>query len=185
MNSATRTPHEAGLYEAVPYHGAVIRATLTGTAAALTLTIASSIAAQVNDLPRDLPACAATGRSTAGWQEVRFRQFALTVPPGVRPVASSVVFEHGGQQWAGAGVGVSLALGYYGPQSFLMWEGTRCRAELDGHSALVIEQVTEKGASVAVWSPDMREACVSAISPTRDNLPVLRSIAFSLRVVSP
>ena len=54
-----------------------------------------------------------------------------------------------------------------------------------GHTALVIEQVTERGASVAVWSPDMRHAFVSATSPTRDNLPVLRFIAFSLRAVVP
>ena len=128
---------------------------LIGLASCLALALALSVAAQVSDLP-DLPQCVATTYPTAGWHEVSFEQFRLTVPAGVKPAADGVVeVGHGGQRWAGSGINVSLALGYYGPHSFDGWSGTRCRADVAGHPALMIERATEAGAIVAVWSPEI------------------------------
>lgn len=88
---------------------------LIGLALCLALALVPPIAAQVSDLP-ELPQCVANTYPTAGWHEVSFQQFRLMVPAGVKPVTDGVVVVgHGGQRWAGSGINVSLALGYYGP----------------------------------------------------------------------
>jgi hypothetical protein len=139
-----------------------------------------------------LPRCEDGRITTSGWQQVTFRQFELMLPAGVRPEWGGPVFDHGGQRWAGEGLTVSLSLGYYGPSSFDSWKGNRCRAEINGETALVIEQVSEAGALMGVWPPGLRlpmpgppyQPFLTAGSSRREDLPLLRTIVSSLKMSS-
>jgi hypothetical protein len=138
------------------------------------------------------PILAATCSGIQGPTSGCFRQFRLKLPRGMRPEPSQIVFEHGGRRWAGDSIDVSIALGYFAPYSFDSWIGTRCRAEIDGRIALVIERAAETGGIVLVWTPEFRldaptpyEAVVSASSSRQQDLPMLRSIALSLKMSEP
>ena len=137
-----------------------------------------------------LPRCEDGRVTTSGWQQVTFLQYVLMLPAGVRPEPGGA-FEHGGQQWAREGLTVSLALGYYGPRSFDSWKGNRCRAEINGEPALVIEQISETGVLVGVWSPELRlpaptpyQPFLTVRSSRREALSLLRTIASSLKMSS-
>jgi hypothetical protein len=130
-------------------------------------------------------------RSTSSWQRVSYQGIELQLPQGLQ--ASSLRFEgHGHQEWDGKGLNASLSFGYFGLRSFDGFEGQRCRTEIIGQTALVIEQVSRAGASITVWIPKLHlpiplpyHVFVTARSPRSEDVPLLRTIAWSMKMAEP
>jgi hypothetical protein len=99
---------------------------------------------------------------------------------------------HGYQEWEGKSLNVSLSFGYFGLHSFDGFAGQRCRTEINGQTALVMEQVSRAGASISVWIPELHlpiplpyHPFVTARSPRPEDVPLLRTIAWSMKMAVP
>jgi hypothetical protein len=154
---------------------------------AFTLVAAQTQPSSIESLP---PCSAGRTPSTVGWQRVSYKRVELLLPPSLKPILVRVEGDH--RDWEGAGLNVSLSVGYTGPHSYDSWPGHRCRIEIEGRPALGIEQVSKKEVSIGIWTaaittpiPTPYHPFVAARSARHDDIPLLRAIVSSLKMAAP
>ena len=133
----------------------------------------------------DLKPCPAFQASVETLAEVSDASGSLRIslPPGAQPDTGER-FIHGGQSWVASGAAIRLSFGHWSPDSFEPTPGeTRCRANIGGMDALVIESGGPTTSSVKAWyvASGKPHDAVLAVSGPKERRRTFLAIVNSLR----
>src|SRR5262245_22204706 len=140
-----------------------------------------------------LPTCKAVAiESQPGWQVVTSADDDVTVaaPRGFGPFDRGVEYMHGGSAWKSGEAVIELSYGMWGVDSFPNSE-TACRTTVDGVDTYYLERQSAEGVVLLAWyrsstvpskNGQPHEPVLSAASPRTDDLAMLRTIIFSVKV---
>ena len=146
------------------------------------------------DVLRVLSPCEPIETATVdGWGQNRVGQYAIRLPSGFELVPAPDGERNRTSTWRRDAIRVSVRVGSYALKSFeagLFTEQAdrqvRCRLVSGPRSVLYVEEYVRSSVAILVWDPELRDrddlmAVTTAISTNRDDVPLLRAIALSLR----